>query len=183
MRLRECFDKHGCDRGLRHGYETVYEPLFEQFRLEPLRILEIGIFRGAGIWTWLDYFPNAEVFGIDTFQRIAPERIEVLKHERVKYWRADSTTMEGDDLPEWMYHRFDIIIDDGDHKAISQLRTFENFFPALKSDGMYFIEDVWPDSKQLRKPGYFELIDSLPETAIHHDLRKGRAVDSYLIQC
>lgn len=169
--LRDCFDKHGCDRGHRHGYERVYEPLFEPIRLGPLRILEIGIFRGAGIWAWLDYFPNAAICGLDTFQRVPPSRIEVLKHERTWYQTGDSRVLE-------VVSYFDIIIDDGDHRADSQRETFLNVFPRLKPGGMYFIEDVWPG-----KPGYNDLIGALPDTAAHYDLRGGHSVDSYIIQC
>lgn len=173
LSLRQCFDRHGCDRGSRHGYERVYGPLFEPIRFEPLRILEIGIFRGAGIWAWLDYFPNAVVTGIDTFQRISPERVEVLKHERVQYLKADSTAIPDPSI----FRGFDIIIDDGDHRADAQRETFENFRLALKPGGMYFIEDVWGG-----KPGYNDLIGALPETAIHYDLRNGGCCDSYIIQ-
>jgi len=171
--LRRLFDRHGCDRGSRHGYEEVYEPLFEPFRLEPLRILEIGVFRGAGIWAWLDYFPNSHVRGVDTFQRVPPGRVEVLKHERVTYSVMDSTNCNP--LPG---SYFDIIIDDGDHRAESQRKTYQNISPLLKPGGMYFIEDVWPG-----KPGYNDLIGALPETAKHYDLRKDHAVDSYIIRC
>ena len=166
--LRDCFDRHGCDRGDRHGYERVYEPLFAMIRNQPLRILEIGIFKGAGIWAWLDYFPKATVFGIDTFQRVAPEQVEVLKHERVE-WQQLNSTRHG-----LFSGTFDIIIDDGCHRADAQLATWRNFYPALKPGGMYFIEDVWP-----KGPGYAELVAALPDP-IHHKLGKP---DSYILQC
>ena len=173
--LRECFDKHGCDRGSRHSYERVYEPLFEPIRLEPLRILEIGVWRGAGIWAWLDYFPKATVFGIDTFQRVPPSQVEVLKHERVFWWAHDSTKglVFGDQLHE--ANQYDIIIDDGCHRAEAQLSTWRNFYQKLKPGGMYFIEDVWQ-----KGPGYADLIAGLPTTAKHYRLN---GPDSHIIQC
>lgn len=179
--LRQCFDHHGCDRGAWHSYERVYEPIFEPIRNEPLSILEIGIWRGAGIWAWLEYFPNAHVFGIDDFRRVPPAHIQVLKHERVSYYRADSTTLEwrmDDPPPAWLVGPFDLIFDDGDHRADAQRETFENFHSALADGGRYFIEDVWPG-----KPGYEALLDTLdPFGSKHHDLRKGGRVDSYIIE-
>ena len=59
--LRAIFDRHHCDRGKRHSYERVYEPLFAPIRRKPLRILESGIYQGAGIAAWLEYFPRAVV--------------------------------------------------------------------------------------------------------------------------
>ena len=38
--------------------------------------------------------------------------------------------------------KFDIIIDDGDHRWRSQLQTAINIFPTLKDDGVYIIEDI-----------------------------------------
>ena len=168
--LRACFDKHGCDRGKRHGYERVYEPLFAPLRRKPLRILEIGIFEGAGIAAWLEYFSRAVVHGIDTFQRVAPEHITILDDDGVFWWRQDSTA----GVPTGMSGSYDLIFDDGAHDALSQRKTLEHYRPLCR--GMYFIEDVWQG-----KPGYAELLAALPEDAIHHKL-KG-AVDSYIIQC
>ena len=38
---------------------------------------------------------------------------------------------------------FHIIIDDGDHKPESQLKTFNNFVDKLHPNGVYIIEDIW----------------------------------------
>jgi cephalosporin hydroxylase len=137
MNLRECFDKHGSDKGTkRHRYDVFYEPIFSPRRYGPVRILEIGIFGGASLSAWLDYFPQAEVIGVDTFQRVPPERIEVLKHRRVSWWKLDSTMAAPDIEP------VDFIIDDGSHKSAAQLATLLLYRPLLRADGSYFIEDV-----------------------------------------
>jgi len=165
MRLSEVFARHGCDRAKWHGYDAVYETL-----PEPFRLLEIGIFRGAGIASWLDWFPKADIVGVDTFQRLPPERIPALNFRRVSWYKGDSQTIE---VPG----TFDIIIDDGCHKAAVQLETYRNLGWKLNPGGVYFIEDVWP-----LDPGFDALIDGLPDNAIHHDFREGRKPDSYLIE-
>lgn len=137
MNLRECFDKHGCDKGTkRHRYDVFYEPVFSAHRYRPVRILEIGIFSGASLAAWLDYFPLAEVIGVDTFERIPPEHIPILRHSRVSWFKADSTQFVPD------ISAVDFIIDDGSHKVAAQVATMFLYRSVLKHSGSYFIEDV-----------------------------------------
>lgn len=137
MTLLECFDAHGCDKGTsRHRYDRFYEPIFAPVRLAPLRILEIGIFKGASVAAWIAYFPNAEVIGVDTFERVKPQDVPILRHQRVSWWKLDSTQQVPDIQP------VDIVIDDGSHKPHAQLATLGHYRPLLKAAGRYFIEDV-----------------------------------------
>ena len=186
--MRACFDRHGCDKGRRHGYERVYEPAFKDLRQEPLRILEIGIYKGASLLAWADYFPNATIVGIDIFKRVKPENIPALKHPRVEWHEHDST--QPLDIG-----RFDFIIDDGMHTHTAQRQTFDNFMPYV--DNTYFIEDVWAlghmsESEKahswLQRDGYSEseysrLLQSLsPHKTRFHDLRAKHQPDSFIIQ-
>ena len=41
--------------------------------------------------------------------------------------------------------KFDYIIDDGDHRAPTQIKTLDCMWPYLKDDGIYFIEDIEND--------------------------------------
>jgi len=185
--MRKCFDRHGCDKSKRHGYERVYEPIFEPVRDEPLRILEIGILRGESLAAWVDYFPNAEIVGIDTFGRVKPKNIPILNHSRIEWHRHDST------VPIDLGH-FDFVIDDGLHRFPTQRMTLENFKP--KAD-KYFIEDIWSFKHMtkrerqhgwLRNDGYTDkeyqrLTDALsPYDVKYHDLRKGHQPDSFIYE-
>lgn len=137
MTLLECFDRHGCDKGSsRHRYDKFYEPIFEPIRQAPIRLLEIGIFRGASIAAWLDYFPNAEIIGVDTFERVPPVQILALSHPRVSYWACDSRFVAPRIEP------VDFIIDDGSHDPAAQSATSYLYRPLLKHGGRYFIEDI-----------------------------------------
>jgi cephalosporin hydroxylase len=133
--VRKIFDKHGCDKGKRHGYEQIYEPLFAPLRGKPITLLEIGVFRGASLAAWAEYFPSATLIGVDTFERVQPHKVAILKHPRVKWFQMDST-QEAPDV------RADIIIDDGCHTPGAQLATMARFLPLLNAGGMYFIEDA-----------------------------------------
>jgi hypothetical protein len=138
MNLRECFDAHGCDKGTRrHRYDVFYEPVFSPLRYGPVRILEIGVLSGASLAAWVDYFPKAEVIGVDTFQRIPPDQVSILMHPRVSWFKCDSTQVVPDIEP------VNFIIDDGSHKAVEQVATFHKYQPLLKEGGRYFIEDVF----------------------------------------
>jgi len=190
MNLADCFDKHDCDKGTRgHGYDRVYEPIFQALRDEPIRLLEIGILRGQSIAAWLDYFPRAMIVGLDTFERVPAGKIAILKHPRVTWHECDSTKGPPD-----MPAGFDVIIDDGLHTPAAQRATFAGFMPLLKERGAYFIEDVLPyDDKTLTKhrnrwPGCTEdeyklLLSSLEAYRVtHHDLRDNAHKLSYMLE-
>ena len=145
--LLKLFDKHGCDKGSRkHFYNEVYEPHFEKVRNDPINILEIGVFLGESTAAFHEYFPNANIYGIDIFVRTSPEDLEILKEERVHFIKGDSmdpmikTQIE----EEWPGVKFDIIIDDGAHWPEANRLTFKHTAPFLKEKGKYFVEDVWP---------------------------------------
>jgi hypothetical protein len=185
--MRACFDRHGSDKGsLKHRYDRVYEPILKPFKYEPITLLEIGVLRGASLSAWVEYFPNACVIGIDTFERVPAEHVPILKHPRVSWWKCDST-QGAPPLPE-----LDLVIDDGNHIQAAQQATFLAFMPLLKRGGVYFIEDFLPfDGKypqlQTRYPentaeGHRELCKTLePYKVTHHDLRDMTPV-SYLLE-
>lgn len=198
--LVNLFDKHKCDKGsLRHRYDRVYEPTFESIRNKELNLLEIGIFKGDSLKAWINYFPNANLFGIDIFTRVKPEDIQILKHPRVSWCKCNSLQGPNDDFQEMAKNGFDIIIDDGLHTHDAQYKTFKNFVPYLNDGGIYFIEDVWPfhlmsqKEKQHRwllqhKDGfsdkqYDELLNAVnPYQVIFHDIRKGYQPDTFIIE-
>lgn len=140
------FNKYGCDKSSKHHYDTIYHPHLMHLRDKPIKLLEVGIFRGESLQAWLDYFPNAEIYGIDVFTRVKPETLNVLDHPRVTWFRADSTSatqmaaiseVSGD-------VKFDVIVDDGLHTPRANADTFNNLIPLLADNGVYFIEDAWP---------------------------------------
>ena len=144
--LDTLFNKYGCDKAKKHHYHTVYESEFDSLRNEPINILEVGVFKGDSIRAWLDYFPNATIYGIDLFKRVSIEDIDVLHDDRVKFIKADSTNIgvRSQIKKYWPRIRFDIIIDDGLHTPDANAKTLHNLYPLLKKNGRYYVEDVWP---------------------------------------
>ena len=140
---------HNCDKYNRHRYDLVYHTDWKDKRQEKLKILEVGIFKGNSIKVWLDYFPNAQIYAIDIFERIDENDVEILQDKRVTYKKGDSRTININDWGD----DFDLIIDDGLHFIESNLLTFYNLSPFLKKHGVYYIEDIIPiDGKEVNHP-------------------------------
>jgi len=206
--LLEIFDLHNTDKGtttnrsdrVGHRYDRVYEPALEHLRDKELLLLEVGILKGNSLAAWVDFFPYATIMGIDIFTRVPAEDVPILKNSRVEWCNCNSVKGPNQDFLDLLGDRkIDVIIDDGLHNHISQKQTFENFFPFLKEDGVYFIEDVWPfdimtdNEKQhnwmITHPDvysdslYNDLLTAIkPYTIKFHDLRAESECDSYIIE-
>ena len=115
--LASLFVKYVSDKERTHHYSSVYEWLFSDIRNKPgLRLLEIGVKRGASIRAWEDYFGTAEIVGVDFNKRCANIRF---KRARVVVGDAnDPRTFAG-------LGDFGIVIDDGFHLAAQQLASLK----------------------------------------------------------
>jgi hypothetical protein len=143
--LRKLFDKYDCDKGRKHNYEKVYEQFFEPLKDKEISILEVGIWKGQSLQVFKDYFPNAQIYGIDIFVRTMPEEIDILTNDNVHWAVMDSTNPNcGSKLSKIWDTKFDIIIDDGLHEPEAQAQTLKTLWPLLKPNGSYFVEDIWP---------------------------------------
>ena len=143
--LKDLFNKYGCDKAKKHQYHTIYSKYFAPVADKKLNILEIGVFHGASTRAFLDYMPNANMYGIDIFSRLQPEELGDLNtNERFSYIKGDSTRKGwADVMKNEKWPSFDFIIDDGKHTPKANRQTYENFKPMLKKDGIYFVEDVF----------------------------------------
>ena len=201
MSLRKCFDDHNCDKGFKHKYEKVYEHDFVKLKNKEINILEIGVDTGASLGAWYDYFPKANIYGLDLFVRNTLEDLEYFKKDRIYGLKSDSTkpSSKFDVAKAWKDVKFDIIIDDGMHTPEANMKTFQNFFPFLKKGGNYYIEDVFPmDIMTLKELNYhwivrhperysFPIYDAFLKEIenykiTRYDLRKEAFPDSYIIK-
>jgi hypothetical protein len=160
MELADLFNKYGSDKD-RNGYSHLYFILFDHMKNEKLNILEIGIgtmipgvcssMKGympdtykprASHRAWRDYFINSHIYGMD----IQPDT--QFSEDRIDTFLVDSTNQfEVNNLMSKLNIQFDIIVDDGWHLDEAQKNTLVNFFPYLKENGLYIIEDIYPGSK------------------------------------
>jgi len=145
--MKELCTQFKCDKGAEsHHYYEVYDNHFSPRRNDEVNVLEIGIWHGTSFDVWHEYFPNANIYGIDIFTRLKPEQVPALKKDRVHYLIGDSTKADiADKLnKKWNDIKFDFIIDDGLHDPQANRLTFKHLFPFLQDEGQYFIEDAWP---------------------------------------
>lgn len=155
--LKTIFDKFGADKSSKHKYHEIYEPLFKENRNKEINFLEVGIWLGKGMEALLEYFPKANVYGIDIFTRMTPNDVPVLSHPRAHYAIGDTTEISTTSLLRKEFGvEFDYILDDGAHWPKANMLTFRHCSPFLKDGGLYIIEDVWPlermNSQQLKHP-------------------------------
>ena len=137
------------------GYYDIYEPHMEHCA-EFCNLLELGVNTGVSLAVWSTFFPQGRVVGVDiSFSQWhgmsresllgamganASGLVEILELDYLTADEADLRALGG----------FDIIVDDGDHRAESQIRAFERLFPILESGGVYIIEDVHRDERSRR---------------------------------
>ena len=126
-----------------HEYLPIYDQLFADQRHRPLKILEIGVYRGASLALWRDAFPKATIFGLDKDRSIWKEltppdcRVFVGKQQNVKFLKG--VAKRGP---------FDIIIDDCGHIPENQRVTFEALWPHVAKGGWYVVEDTYVSYKR-----------------------------------
>ena len=134
-----CTDKVQTNRTAEISYLQIYEMYFKRFKEAPVDIVEIGVRRGQSINTWNKYFSNASsIYGVE----IGKTWWESLLFEHVHYIQHDAT--EPAILSKFpSEQKFDIIIDDGSHINEQIIKSFEIFYPRLKSGGVYVIEDLY----------------------------------------
>ena len=139
----ELFDIFSADTNVHkwHHYFDIYVKHFEAYRNRPIRMLEIGVFRGGSLRMWKEYFhPDSTIVGIDIDKSCKDHEIA----DKKVFVRIGS---QAD--PKFLaevneeFGPFDIILDDGSHKTHHQNISFGALFRAsLKDGGCYMVEDV-----------------------------------------
>ena len=55
----------GAQLHITHDYLRHYDFMFHSFRGNQFSLIEFGCFDGASLRMWEQYFPNAEIYGVD----------------------------------------------------------------------------------------------------------------------
>jgi len=140
MTLDEIAIKENTDKSSKlHNYCKYYEKHLESRRNENLILWEIGVFHGGSIRTWREYFPNATIVGFDVRARYGRY---FTQDNKTKFILADATKIETVNDAVKQFGTPDIVIDDGSHHAKDMKASYENIFPILNNNGIYFIEDL-----------------------------------------
>jgi len=126
-------------------YFPIYERHLDRYRGLPVRVLEIGVYRGGGLELLRHFLgPDAYLVGID---------IDEVARAAVGGRHPVEIGDQAD--PEFLrrvaeeHGPFDIVVDDGGHTMRQQVVSVETLFPLLREDGTYLVEDChtsyWPE--------------------------------------
>lgn len=133
-RLTEIGRKYDTDKATSHGFTEFYSEYVVQY-VNP-NILEIGVYQGASLKMWDEYFGSPLIVGIDI-------------EDKKQYDSKNIKTIVADQgKPEELLKCLDIckeyqiMVDDGSHIIGHQISTLANLFPHLSSGGVYFLEDL-----------------------------------------
>lgn len=118
-------------------YFPIYSRHFAPFRGKPVRILEIGIYRGGSLDMWQWYFgPQVTLVGVDI-----DEDAKAASDPKHVVEIGDQTDPEFLRRVAEQHGPFDIIIDDGGHEMQQQIVTADTLFPLLADGGVFLVED------------------------------------------
>ncbi|KIM98372.1 hypothetical protein OIDMADRAFT_167198 [Oidiodendron maius Zn] len=163
MAFLEIALKHGTDKVTKHQFHFMYGKYLESLRGTRVKLLEIGLGcdvpygPGASYWTWLEYFPDLELYFIEN-------DVECTHRWAELQWIPGTTVFLGDqaDLSfldkfiETTGGNFDVIIDDGGHHMHEQITSIKKLWKTIKPGGVYFCEDL--------ETSYFPMFDGDPST-------------------
>lgn len=155
--LTSLADRYRTDKGSVDGdchlYTELYSACFESFRLEAFNLLELGLLRSPNrdeenhpvsrlvdrtpsVDMWLEYFPNASVFGFDLAD------FSPLRKPRFTFVRGDLSIDSDVNQLAGSVPNPRIVIDDASHASFHQQRAFLKLFPIVEPGGFYVVEDL-----------------------------------------
>lgn len=145
-----------------HFFLHHYDKILNHIRYEPIKMLEIGVYKGASIKMWREYFPNAELHCIDI------NHVDFSDLKNVTMHVVDCDHKEELKSLSEKLGEFNVIIDDGGHTMKQQQNALEVFWPKVKKNGIFIMEDMHTSIKNLypshnieNQPSTYELFESI----------------------
>ena len=146
------------------GYTQHYNQLLSEVRDDFTKVLEIGVETGRSHRLWLEYFPNAKIYGYDIF-KYGYDELQRLQEanpflDRSVMFKGDQSNVE--DLNRFKSEHggdFDMIIDDGGHTMEQMQTSLNHLWDSVKPGGIYVIEDLHTCSGQWKSLYGFDVIE------------------------
>jgi len=139
------------NNGHRHPYTTPYSLFFEPLRNKPIKFAEIGVYRGASIIAWRQFFPRARIYGFD----IDEQAMQQIKDYKLPGVFLDKMDASQSDSMEGVFQKyisdgelFDVILDDALHNVDQHKITIRTCLSKLKQGGLLIIEDIFRDQDE-----------------------------------
>jgi GT2 family glycosyltransferase len=140
-------------------YLPVYQDILLPFREDPISLLEIGVQNGGSLEIWGSFLPGAEaIIGNDIDASCGELKYDDPRIQIVVGDSADPATAAD------IFRRspsFDVIIDDGSHLSGDIIKAFCVYFPHLKDNGVYVVEDLHCSYWQEFEGGLFHPFSSM----------------------
>ena len=118
-------------------YLDIYHEYFKLFRKESFNFLEIGVRDGASMRMWSEYFPNANIIGVDinsNCKEIEKERDNI----SVEIGSQEDEAFLNDLIKK--YGNFKVVLDDGSHINSMIMKSFKVL--NKYTEQLYIIEDL-----------------------------------------
>lgn len=166
----------GADKGsFYHNYTEIYAKYFASIKNDPIKFLEIGIYKGASVKMWEEYFKNADLHFMD----ITLANCQYFS-QRSHYHLCNQESVPAlEKFIQVTGGNFDVIVDDGGHTMNQQVTSFKVLFPHVKSGGMYIIEDLhtsyWSSFSDKKPLNTMAFLKSLLDDVNFVGARTGRA--------
>jgi len=166
----------GTDKNTTHSYAELYEALFASRRDSARAVLELGVYSGASVVVWAEYFASAAVVGADitlTHVRFGAD------HPRIRMVKTDATVpaaiadvaAAAAELGAPAAQGYDVILDDASHDPKHQVASAELFVPSLAPGGLYVIEDIAEDNAAFVRENLARIAAEHGLSFAWHDLR------------
>ena len=159
---------YNTDKFKYHGYFPFYEKHFPNLN-EVKNVMEIGVDQGGSLNFLHDYFPNANIVGVDMI-------------DKTQYNNDRITTIicnqENWDELNKINGEYDLIIDDGGHTMKQQQITFGVLFAKIKSGGIFVIEDLQTSTEPFRS--YQHVDDQITTLDMVRQLQMGTLISNYI---
>lgn len=151
--------KNDIDKGMgMHNYSTFYEYLFSKVRHTPLDLLEVGYKKyGLSLSAWRQYFTNARLVYADVEN----------PHHDVAVHVFDQASIPDIHRLAREIGRMDVIIDDAIHAYRDNVFLLKNLFNCLKEGGVYIVEDLTLETRDLFLTHKQEIMGMLPIRSFH----------------
>ena len=121
----------------RQKYAIFYQNELFPFRHKPINILQVGV--ESSIPVWHKYLQRSNIYCIDEFDKIDPNKFDYLNNDRTYWARCD--TSDGSKIKKvmrevWNKPRFDVIVDSVNNFGMTRHEHLKRY-----CIGKYYIED------------------------------------------
>lgn len=115
--------------------------------IRKLNLAEIGLWSGAGLKTFREYFSKAHLYGYEYDQKF----LDITRSLKLKNTTIDFIDVQTEEGIQQALQKtnvlFDIIIEDSTHVVEDQVRTIKCCTPFLNEGGILIIEDLLDDNR------------------------------------